>query len=253
MSFFQLFSNSLKARLWWRQLSISAPKVAIRPSIPLPVRIILISILIGLSGAIAMWAYDLGRRITGLHPNEMKAQLAASHLQIEKLRRERDQFSATVNAAESQLNIEHSAQKQLMMQVKSLEGENTRLKEDLAFFESLLPTDASAQGVALRRFKANLLAPNQLQYQLLVMQSGKGQHDFLGKLQLAVTTLQAGKSVMMVFPDEKTLDTDQFKLEFKHYQRMEGVLTLPEGTVIKAVQARILERGQIRAQQSANL
>jgi hypothetical protein len=34
---------------------------------------------------------------------------------------------------------------------------------------------------------------------------------------------------------------------------MEGVLTLPEGVTMKAVQARILQNGQIRAQQAANL
>jgi hypothetical protein len=34
---------------------------------------------------------------------------------------------------------------------------------------------------------------------------------------------------------------------------VEGMLTLPQGVLIKAVQARILDKGQIRAQQSANL
>ncbi len=48
-------------------------------------------------------------------------------------------------------------------------------------------------------------------------------------------------------------EADKYKLEFKYYQRMEGVLTVPEGAVIKAVQARVLEKGKVRVQQSINM
>jgi hypothetical protein len=80
-----------------------------------------------------------------------------------------------------------------------------------------------------------------------------GDRYFVGNLQLAVTTLQDGKSAMMVFPENNPNELDKFKLNFKHYQRVEGVLTLPQGASVKLVQARVLERGQIRAQQAANL
>ena len=200
-----------------------------------------------------MWTYDLGRSFAGFIPGASKDQLATSSDQFDKIKAERDQYSTTVNAAESQLNIERSAQKQLAAQVKTLETENIRLKEDLAFFESLLPADTGAHGVSIRRLKAEIVAPNQLRYRLLVMQGGKGERDFVGNLQLAITVLQGGKSAMMTFPDANSSDTEKFKLGFKHYQRVEGVLTLPEGATIKNVQARILEKGQTRAQQSASL
>jgi hypothetical protein len=58
---------------------------------------------------------------------------------------------------------------------------------------------------------------------------------------------------MMVFPEANSNEQDKFKLGFKHYQRVEGVLTLPEGALVKTVQARVLEKGQIRVQQAANL
>lgn len=220
---------------------------------PWPLRIIIIAIVLGLGGAIAMWVYDFGRGFTGLTADATKARLAEFQEQVAKLSAERDQFSTTVNAAESQLNIERSAQKQLATQVKTLESENTKLKEDLAFFESLLPADTGGQGVAIRRLKVDIVAPNQVRYRLLIMQGGKGDHDFVGNLQLAVTVVQGGKSAMMVFPEANSGELDKFKLGFKHYQRVEGVLTLPEGASMKMVQARVLEKGQIRAQQSANL
>lgn len=247
------FLNSLKLRLWVRRLSVSSPRMSIKSHLPWPVRLVIVALVVGIGGAMAMWIYDLGRSFTGFDPRASREELATVREQVDKIKAERDEFSTTVNSAESQLNIERSAQKQLAAQVKTLEVENVKLKEDLAFFESLLPADTGAKGVSIRRLKADAIAPNQLRYRLLVMQGGKGEHDFVGTLQLAVTVLQGGKSAMMVFPEPNSRDTDKFKLGFKHYQRVEGVLTLPEGAAIKTVQARILDKGQIRAQQAANL
>lgn len=245
--------SSMKMRLWFRRFSVSSPKMAVKTQLPWPMRLVWFAAVIGLGGAIAMWGYDWRHGLIGVSPDDAKEQLIKYKEEVQKLTAERDQFSTTVNAAESQINIERSAQKQLAAQVKALETENVRLKEDLAFFESLLPNATGPLGVSIRRLKVDLVAPGQLRYRLLIMQGGKGDRDFVGDLQLAVTVQQAGKSAMIVFPEATSTELDKFKLSFKHYQRVEGVLSLPEGALIKTVQARVLEKGQMRAQQSANL
>ena len=200
-----------------------------------------------------MWLYDVGHGAGSGHPDNAKEQLAKYKEQVEQPIAERDKYSTTANGAESQINIARSAQKQLAEQVKSLESENTRLKEDLAFFESLLPNATGPLGISIRRLKIDQVAPNQIRYRLLIMQGGKGDQDFTGDLQLQVSIMQAGKSAMMNFPEANSAEQAKFKLSFRHYQRVEGVLTLPEGATTKLVQARVLERGQVRAQLSANL
>ncbi|WP_246860600.1 DUF6776 family protein [Noviherbaspirillum sp. UKPF54] len=242
----------MKFRLWRRRLSVSSPRMAIKSQLPWSVRLLLV-VMIGLVGAMAMWSFDAGLGLPSPYPANLREQISRYKEQVERLTAERDQFSTTVNSAESQLNIERSAQKQLAAQVRTLESENTRLKEDLAFFESLLPTATGPLGVSIRRLKVDQVGPNQWRYRLLVMQGGKGEHEFIGNLQLVATVLKDGKSAMMTFPDGNPTEQGKYKLSFKHYQRVEGVLTLPEGAVTKVVQARVLEKGQIRAQQSANL
>jgi hypothetical protein len=214
---------------------------------------LLFVMLIGLAGAGLMWLYDVGHGAGSGHPDNAKEKLAKYKEQVEQLIAERDKYSTTANGAESQINIARSAQKQLAEQVKSLESENTRLKEDLAFFESLLPNATGPLGISIRRLKIDQVAPNQIRYRLLIMQGGKGDQDFTGDLQLQVSIMQAGKSAMMNFPEANSAEQAKFKLSFRHYQRVEGVLTLPEGATTKLVQARVLERGQVRAQLSANL
>jgi len=227
--------------------------MTIKTDLPWPVKAAAWGLALGLGAAAAMWAYDMGRSFAGLNRGPSQEQLQSYKERIDKLTIERDQYSAVVNSAESQLNIERSAQKQLAGQIKVLESENARLKEDLAFFDSLLPANTGISGIAIRRIKISLIAPSQLRYQLLIMQGGKGDHEFVGNLQLMVSTVQAGKSAMMIFPEGKSIDLNKFRLTFKHYQRMEGVLPLPEGVSVKTVQVRVLEKGQVRAQQSVNL
>jgi len=252
MSNSNAFHNSMKFRLWWRRMSISAPRMTIKTQLPWPLRAAGFLVVLALCLAFIKFGYEQGR-LPGFSGGVSRAQVDQLQEQVDKLTAERDQYSSTANAAETKQNMDKSEQQQLELQVKSLEGENVKLKEDLAFFESLLPVDANSLGVSIRRMKTDVVAPNQLHYQLLVMQGGKGDHDFTGNLQLTVTVLQGGKSAMIVFPEPTSTEPDKFKLTFKHYQRVEGVLTLPEGAVMKAVQARILDKGQIRAQLSANL
>ena len=243
--------KSLQRKLWWRRWSISPARMTIKNHLPLPLRVLVIAVVLGLSGAIAMWAYDLGRSFTGFKPVATADQLLALQGQVKEVSEERDRFQTTVNAAESQLNIERSVQSQLNRQIKTLESENIKLKDDLAFFESLLPTNTGAEGITIRRFKVGMAEQGQLRYRLLLMQGGKLAPDFSGNYQLILTVVQEGKSAIMTFP--KSDATDKFKLSFKHYQRVEGVLTLPEGATVKSVQIKVLERGAMRAQQSANL
>lgn len=260
-------SPSKKPRPWHPGQSLTEQTLTIEPRMPWKWRLIFLAAISVLSGVIAVALFGTINIVTSPAPaqaqtpvpNQVSASAQASSPagsyaeQIEKLRAERDQFSATVNAAESQLNIERSAQKQLMMQVKALEADKVKLKEELAFFENLLPADIGTQGISIRRLKPEVLAPNKLSYQLLVMQGGKGDKQFVGNLQIVVSVIQGGKPAMITFNDGKAVDGENFKLAFKHYQRIDGTLVLPEGVTMKSIQARILENGQQRTQLSVNL
>jgi hypothetical protein len=56
---------------------------------------------------------------------------------------------------------------------------------------------------------------------------------------------------MITFP--KADASDKYKLGFRHYQRVDGVLAVPDGATVKSVQVKILEKGAVRTQQSENL
>ncbi|HKO68628.1 MAG TPA: DUF6776 family protein, partial [Burkholderiaceae bacterium] len=146
-----------------------------------------------------------------------------------------------------------------------------RLKEDLAFFESLLPTPTNAKGVVIRSFRLQALndserengkdavrkasrkpgdEPQALRYRLLVQQSGRPERDFIGAVSLTVSLQQGGRPWVLQLPDATIPDAGPPPLVFRHYQRVEGTFELPEGAVVRSVLVKIQSNGEVRAQQT---
>ena len=135
----------MRWRLLRRRLSISSPRMAVRSHLPWPVRWALVAIVLGFSGALALWAFEVGRGLAGLDggARQLGEQLAATQAQLEAARRDRDRAQSIANTADSLLKTERVTQARLIEQVKALEAENQALKDDLGFFERLLPSASS--------------------------------------------------------------------------------------------------------------
>jgi hypothetical protein len=247
----------MKWKYRFRRMTVSAPKLTVKTHVPWPVKVLAGAVILGLGAAVAMYTYDYGRRFAGFNKDEIQLELTKLRDQIADLTAEKDQLTKLANQAESKLSIEKSAQQQMAKQVKALEAENNKLKDDMSFFESLMPSSGDAGGVSIRNLRAQPdSAPNTLRYKLLVMQGGKSVQDFQGQLQLVVNTTHNGKPATLLFPDrsaEAKTSTMQWAVNFRRFQRLEGTVVLPEGTVVKSVQARVLQQGATRAQQSVTL
>lgn len=244
----------MKVRLLMRRLSISAPRMTVTTAMPWPTPLVFAVVLLGLGALGGIWTYDYGRALAGMAPRPSDEQLQRAIRQVQDLQQQKEALLTQANTAESQLAMERAAKNQLALQFKIQEAENNRLKEDLAFFERMLPLEGKAgSGVAIRGISAELRSSSQLDYRLLVMQRGKGANNFEGTLRLAVSVMQNGRAVQLNFPEPKSADINNFRLGFRHYQRLEGTLTMPAGAVPRTLQATVLEKGQVRAQQSLNL
>lgn len=243
----------MRIRHWpRRRRPLAAPKLTVSRQVSWRVRLARMALLFFIIGGLALWTYELGRGMNVLGAGISAEQAHLLESQAAKARAERDHAAEVLNTVENQLAMERAAHKQLAAQVQSLTAENARLEEDLAFFDSLVPAGPVSEGISIRRLKMEMVAPNQLRYRLLVMRRGNSDQDFKGSLALSVAVSQAGKPAVLNFPARED-KMEPFQLEFRRYQRIEGTLTLPEGVQVKNVQARVLENGKLRAQQSANM
>jgi Family of unknown function (DUF6776) len=240
----------MKWKLFRRKMGVSAPRVKVRTQLPWPLRALFFFVAVAIAAAAGVAIYEYGKMFAGPGRRELMLENQTLKSQLRELKADRDRFQAVATTYESQMKVEHAAQEQLVKQVSSLEAEAVKLREDLSFFESLLPTPANAKGVLIRSFRLQPEGePNQLRYRLLVQQSGKPSHDFTGEVELQVSFTQNGRPFTMQVPDPAT-PSDAIGLSFRHYQRVEGTFSLPEGAVARSVLVRIVAGGQAQTQQT---
>jgi hypothetical protein len=247
--------SSLKKRLRQR-FGISAPKVAIRTHVAWYWRALAIIGVLSISLALAAWIYDAGRQIAG-HSGESARELQSLRTHVMELDAELTKLRSVAGSGESSLQIERSTQQQLSKQVKSLEIENAALKQDLAFFEGLMPSSALGEEGAVKIDHLRIDpegSPDTYRYRMLVVHNGGRQmKELKGSLELVIKVQRAGKDAMITLPSETEPKPQHFRFEIKRFHRLEGVFSVPAGNVVKGVEARLLQDGSIRARQSVTL
>jgi hypothetical protein len=239
-----------------QRFGISAPKMTVQTHVAWYWRWLGMLVFLSLALALAAWMYDAGRRFAGFDRSELQNEFARLRESMSRLESEAARLRSIANASESRLKIEQTAQVQLAAQVKTLEDENNRLKEDLAFFENLVPAERRGEKVSIHRFKVERdVLPGEFRYRLLVLQGGKLDREFHGSLQLVVEMQQEGRDATIVIPDSTETSSNAFKLNFKYFRRVEGTFRVPAGAKVRTIQARILENGsgEARASQNVNL
>jgi hypothetical protein len=236
----------MRFRLLRRRLTISAPTMAIRSHMPWPLRWAMAALMLGFSAAIGLWAFEFGKGIAGLD-SKAKEELAQLKAEVVKLRDAHEKAQSIANTSGSLLTAEKAAQDKLASQVKLLENENRSLRDDLGFFEKLMPA-GGAEGIAIRGLQAELLGGGtQIKWQVLVIQPTKNAPDFNGKMELVFGGTLAGKPWSMSLPGGAQ------PLQLKQYRRLEGVLDLPPQVVVKTLSAKVMEGAAARAVQSIKL
>lgn len=246
-------SASVKLKRLRQRFGISAPRLAIRAHVAWYWRALVVVAILSISLALAAWIYDAGRRIAGFDSTESVREIQALRNYVMELDAELTKLRSLAGSGESSLQIERAAQQQLSRYVKSLEMENAALKQDLAFFEGLMPTSTGGEEVGV---KINHLridsdgTPGEYRYRMLVVNNGGRQaKELKGSLQLLVTVRQDGKDAMITLPSENEQNPQRFRFEIKHFHRLEGVFSIPPGDIIKGVEARLLQDGVVRAKQ----
>ena len=235
----------MRFKLLRRRLTISAPRMAVRSAMSWPLRWAGVAIVLGFCAAIGLWAFDLGKSIAGLD-TDAKAELVRLRADVDKLRLERDKAQSVFNTSASLITAEKAARERMAVQIKALETENRALRDDLRFFEKLIP--ASGGGVAIRGLQAEVLGGTQLKWQVLVMQAVKNAPEFHGKLEMSIAGTLQGKPWLLELPAGGAQP-----LQFRQYRRIEGMVDLPPQAVVKNVSAKVMEGAATRAVQSVQL
>jgi hypothetical protein len=212
--------------------------MAIRSRLPWPVRWAGVALMLGFCGAIALWAFEFGKDIAGLERGASE-ELHQLRSEVADLRQQRD-------IAGSGATAERAAREALTARIRQLESENRSMRDDLAFFEHLMPAGGGS-GVAIRGLQAEVLDGATLKWQVLLMQPGKNAPEFRGRLEVSMSGTLNGQPWAMEMPGPAQ------PLTFRQYRRAEGAIALPLQAVVKNVTAKVVDGNATRAVQTIKL
>jgi hypothetical protein len=242
----------MRFRLLRRRLTISAPRMAVRSALPWPFRWAVVAIVLGFCAAIGLWAFEFGKDIAGIDGDsgeriiQLRGEVNTLRQQLVAMREERDKALSVASTSTTLLTAEKAAQESLSTLNKQLEAENRSLRDDLGFFEKLIPA-GGGESLAIRGLQAELQDSRHIKWQVLVIQPLKNAPEFNGRLELSFTGLQGGK------PWSAPLPAGPQVLKFRQYGRVEGVFELPPQTVVKGVSAKVMDGAVTRAVQTIKL
>ncbi|WP_092580026.1 DUF6776 family protein [Achromobacter sp. NFACC18-2] len=192
---------------------------------------------------------------------QAEAQDEAMRQQATQLRYIRGQL----DTADGELVIERSARQELETQLRAAQAEVGRVRDQLAFYEQLLPPgpegSVDIRGVQIDREGGGL------RYKVLLMRSGRnGATPFAGALRFQATGVLKGETVTVdlapmqvraetgpVASTGENLAAASLALQFDQYQRSQGLLAVPDGFVPESVTVSVLEGETVRATRSVKL
>jgi hypothetical protein len=218
------------ARILKRHFGPTALHVAVRAEIPIYWRTFWVILLVMVGFSVGYWRYASG---------------SAATLRSEVARLEQENHALRTQAIHvtRQQQVTNVAQNDLTKDLASLQEENVKLKEDEAFYKSILEENAGVAVVKFHDFKiTGSDKPGEYRYRLLLIQSGRHDRNVQGSVQLAVVGMQSGKQVTQVVVGGINSQRGG-KVNFKYYQPLEGSFTVPSQLTAENFQAKFFQAG----------
>ncbi|SPU49218.1 integral membrane protein [Bordetella trematum] len=201
-----------------------------------------------------------------LTPEQVQAQEAALRQRDTELRYLRTQLVS----ADGEVVVERAAREELEAQLRASQAELGRVRDQLAFYEQLLPP-GPAGAIDIRGAEFARVG-NDLRYRVLMMRSGRSESPFSGELRFVANGIQQGQTVSVELQPQRVKTEESaapgavlpaaaggaveaatpaavsadpangsngnggnlLAVHFDHFQRSQGVLALPEGFVPRA-------------------
>jgi hypothetical protein len=226
--------------------------MAVRSALPWPFRWAGLAVVLGFCAAIGLWAFEFGKDIAGLDRGskeelvQLRADMVVLRAELAKTKDEREHAQSIANTADTLVTTEKASQEKLTAQIKLLQEDNRTLRDDLGFFEKLIPASGT-DGVVIRGLQAELQNGTTLKWQVLVIQANKNASEFSGRLELSFTGFQNGK------PWTSPLPAGPQSIKFRQYGRLEGTFEVPAQVIVKGVLAKVMDGTAVRTTQSIKL
>jgi len=235
----------MRFRLLRRRLTVSSPRMAVRSALPWPFRWAMLAVVFGFCAAIALWAFEFGKVIAGVDGSSERQTIRLG-VELEKAQKERDEAQAIANTSQTLITAGRAAQEELIARNKVLAQEILNLRDELGFFEKLIPM-SGVESIAVRGLQVEVGDDGRLKWRVLLIQPRKTTTEFKGSLEFRLTGMLRGKPWQMSDPE------GEVDIRFTQFGRFQGFVELPPQVVLGTVSVRVKEGAKVKATETVRL
>jgi hypothetical protein len=219
-----------------------SPRLVVRNHKPLQ-RALLVLVGVALLLGSNWLLYQYGRQQAGLDFVALQQQRSELRARIEQLENRNQQLADERIALQRTGQIDRQAYQQVDQSLRALQAEISELKEEVAFYRSIVAPRESSRGLRIQRFTIEANAePRSYSYRLVLTQVIKNNRVAKGHIDISVEGLQDGKHRKLAIGDIQTDKDKSLNFRFKYFQNFEGDVILPEGFTPSRVYVEVKSR-----------
>lgn len=184
--------------------------------------------------------YDYGHSRANFDFASLENERELMHEQLEKLTGDIDSLQQKLVASKRSSEIEQQAYSEVDDSLRDLQSEILELKEEVAFYRSIVAPRESSRGLHIQRFKITPAAQDKtFRYKLVLTQVIKNNRITRGEVEIQIEGVQNGKHRTMNLTEVSIKKKKKFPFKFKYFQNFEGDLIIPDGFVPNRVNVKV--------------
>ncbi len=237
-----------------RRFGVAAPKLSVRTHWSWKVKATVTAVIAAVLFGLFYGGFDAGRIFAGFNVGKVEEERKKMTEELTALRAENAELKKNQIELTNSAQMAVGAKDVMAKQLLSLQQENTQLKEETAFFEKLIGSAGAKNGLAVQRLQAERETADTYRFRALVVQ-GSADAAFKGRMLITASLVNDNKRTTLNLPEDQPDLAPTLTLDFKAYQRVEGMIKVPSGAQIKTLQVRVFQSGakEPKAQQALQL
>lgn len=203
--------------------AFSAPRI-VQPG-GLPQAWWLLVVLVLLFSTLAWQAFEFGRRSAGYDVRATREQVRELEQRVASIAERRDQLREEAARFERSAQVDRIAVESVQLELKDLQQERSRLRQEVEFLKSLVSGDVTILQLDEVRLHA-LEGDNLFRFHFTVSKRAEDNQKARGRVVLSVSGELDGEETTLE-QSEIGVDSSQMVLGFMHFQNIDGQMTLP--------------------------
>jgi hypothetical protein len=200
---------------------------------------------VGLMGVLSWYAFDYGRARAGFDRVAAKQELRQVDAERARLEETNADLRQRVALLERTGQVEQQTSLEAKDQLRMLQEDITRLKEELAFYQTLVTPGEAQSGIRLQSLKIRASGDGgAYSYKLVLSKVLKSGQVVEGVVRLAVEGGQGGKPKSLPLETISPEGIAEHKFKFKYFQNFEGTLKLPDDFEPASVRVEAIPKGR---------